>query len=65
VKHFSAFRRGVWSCLLIDVTAPTATSNKTRMHIRAVKPTQSSRAVTSIANPAVMDSVTLVRTHHA
>jgi hypothetical protein len=65
VKHFSAFRRAVWSSLLIDVTAPTATSNKTRMHIRAVKPAQSSGAVTSIANPAVMDSVTLVRTHHA
>lgn len=64
VKHFSAFRRGAYSCLVLDVTAPTATQSETRLHIRALKPAQTISTVTSISNPAVMDSVTLIRTHH-
>jgi hypothetical protein len=64
VKHFSAYRHAAWSALLVDVTAPTKSNKTTRMRIRAIRPTQSASAVTSIASPAVIDSVTLVRTHH-
>jgi hypothetical protein len=44
------------------VTPPTAKSKQTTMSVRALRPAQKSGAVTSISNPKVMDSVTLVRT---
>jgi hypothetical protein len=59
---FSAFRRAVYSCVVVDVTAPSAAGSPTSMLIRAVMPAQTSSAVTSIANPAVIDSVSLIRT---
>jgi 3',5'-cyclic AMP phosphodiesterase CpdA len=65
VTGYSANRRGVWSCLVIDVTAPTATDDQTKMVVRTLMPTQTTSAVTSISNPTVIDSVTLVRTSQA
>jgi hypothetical protein len=60
-QGFSAFRRAVYSCLVIDVTAPSGAGGQTSMLVRALMPAQTS-TVTSIASPAVMDSVSLVRT---
>jgi hypothetical protein len=58
---FSAFRRAHWHCLVIDVTAPRILGGDTRMHVRALDPAQTASGITDITNPAVMDSVTLVR----
>jgi hypothetical protein len=60
-KGFSAFRRAVYGCLVVDVKAPTATDHQTSMLIRAMMPAQTPDAVTSIAAPRVIDSVSLVR----
>jgi hypothetical protein len=62
---YSAHRRAVWSCLVVDVTAPAAAGGRTSMRIRAAAPAQTAGAVTSIARPAIMDTVTLVRTSRA
>jgi Purple acid Phosphatase, N-terminal domain/Calcineurin-like phosphoesterase len=64
-KEFSAYRRAVFSCLVVDVTPPAVTGGRTSLHLRALRPAQTSRAVTSISHPEVMDSVTLVRTSRA
>jgi Purple acid Phosphatase, N-terminal domain/Calcineurin-like phosphoesterase len=64
-KDYSAFRHAVWSCLVVDVTAPAGTGGQTSMYVQAMMPAQTSTAVTSIANPTLMDSVTLVRTSTA
>jgi 3',5'-cyclic AMP phosphodiesterase CpdA len=64
-KGFSAYRRAVFSCVVVDVTAPPAAGGRTSMLVRAMMPAQTASAVTSIASPAVMDSVTLVRTSQA
>jgi hypothetical protein len=61
-KHFSAYRRAAYCCLVVDVTAPSGAHNRTTLHVRALAPAQTPNAVTSIASPKVMDSVTLVRT---
>jgi hypothetical protein len=61
-KGFSACRRAVWHCLVVDVVAPTSTSSRTWLTVRAFLPTQTATAVTSITSPTVMDSVTLART---
>jgi hypothetical protein len=60
-EGFSAFRRAVYSCLVVDVTPPGPADAQARMHVRALMPAQTPSAVTSIAAPAVMDSVTLAR----
>ena len=60
-KGFSAFRQAAYSCLVVDVTAPSGAQHKTTMHIRALKPPQTAGAVTGIASPTVMDSVSIVR----
>jgi hypothetical protein len=64
-KGYSAYRRAVFSCLAVDVTAPATPGGQTLMQVRALMPAQSASAVTSIASPAVMDSVTLTRTSTA
>jgi hypothetical protein len=61
-KHYSAYRRAVYCCLVIDVTAPTGADGRTSLYVQAIAPAQTAGAVTSIVNPTVMDSVTLVRT---
>ena len=60
--EYSAHRRAVWSCLVVDVTAPQAAGHPTSMKVRALMPEQTSSAVTSVARRSVIDSVTLVRT---
>ncbi len=62
VRGYSAVRRAVFCCLAIDVSAPAAAGHQTTMTIRTLMPAQTASAVTSIADPAVIDSVTLVRT---
>jgi hypothetical protein len=57
---FSACRRAAYSVVVVDVTAPGG--SQTRMRVRAMMPAQTRQAVTSIADPAVFDSVSLVRT---
>ena len=64
-EGFSAFRRAVYSCLVVDVTPPGPADAQARMHVRALMPAQTLSAVTSIAAPAVMDSVTLARSRVA
>jgi Purple acid Phosphatase, N-terminal domain/Calcineurin-like phosphoesterase len=59
-RGFSAFRRAVYCCLSVNVTAATPTFPAS-MQIRALMPAQTLAAVTSIASPATMDSVTLIR----
>lgn len=59
-RGFSAFRRAAYSCLVVDVTAATSTVPAS-MQIRALSPAQTLAAVTSIASPVTMDSVTLIR----
>ena len=62
---FSAVRRGVFHCLVVDVTPPSASNNQTTMFVQAVMPGQSATAVTSITAPSTFDSVTLTRTSQA
>jgi hypothetical protein len=64
-EGYSAFRHAVFSCLAVDVSAPSAPGGQTSMLVRAMMPSQTSSAVTSIASPATMDSVTLVRASQA
>ena len=59
VQGFSAFRRAVYCCLSVDVTAATPAAPAS-MQVRALMPAQTLDAVTSIAAPATMDSVTLI-----
>jgi hypothetical protein len=61
-KGFSAVRRSVFSIVVVDVTAPTTAGGQTAMRIQTLMPAQSSSAVTSITNPAVIDSISLIRT---
>jgi hypothetical protein len=61
-KHYSAYRRAAYCSLVVDVTAPSGRHNRTTLQVRALAPAQTADAVTSIASPSVMDSVTLVRT---
>ncbi len=60
--HYSAFRRAVYSCVVVDVSAPSGPGQPTSLSVRTLMPTQSGSKVTSISQPATMDSVTLVRT---
>jgi hypothetical protein len=64
-NNYSAVRYAVWSCLVVDVTAPASTGDQTSMRVQAMMPAQTFSAVTSITNPTLMDSVTLVRTSRA
>jgi 3',5'-cyclic AMP phosphodiesterase CpdA len=59
-RGFSAFRRAAYCCLSVDVTAATP-AVPASMQIRALRPAQTLAAVTSIASPATMDTVTLIR----
>jgi hypothetical protein len=59
-RGFSAFRRAAYCCLSVDVTAATPAAPAS-MQIRALRPAQTLAAVTSIASPATMDTVTLIR----
>ncbi|HLH58663.1 MAG TPA: hypothetical protein VKV33_05860, partial [Streptosporangiaceae bacterium] len=61
VTGWSAYRRGQYCHLVVDVTAPTFWGGMTSMHIRAIDPAQSGSTITSITSEAVMDDVTLVR----
>jgi hypothetical protein len=59
---FSAVRRSVYSCVVVDVTAPTVAGGQTSMRIQSLMPKQVANAVTSIDAPTVIDSILLVRT---
>jgi hypothetical protein len=61
VTGWSAYRRAQWCHLVIDVSAPKIWGGLTSMHIRAIDPAQNGSGITSIADSAVMDDVTLVR----
>lgn len=61
---YSAYRHAAYHCLCVDVT-PATGGGQPSMLIRALEPAQTSSAVTSIANPTVMDSVTITRTGEA
>ena len=61
VTDYSAYRHANWSFIVLDVKAPRFPGGETSVLIRAIDPTQNSSGITSIASPAVMDSVTLVR----
>lgn len=58
---YSAYRQAAYHCLCVDVV-PAASGGSPSMLIRALKPAQTASAVTSITSPAVMDSVTIIRT---
>jgi len=62
VTNYSAYRHANWSFIVLDVTAPSFFGGETSIHVRAIDPTQTSGGITSTSSPAVMDSVTLVRT---
>jgi hypothetical protein len=64
-KGYSAVRRSVYCCVLVDVTAPTAAGGQTSMSIRALMPSQTRTAVRSIARAATIDSVTLTKASQA
>jgi hypothetical protein len=61
VTDYSAYRHANWSFIVLDVTAPRFPGDQTKILVRAIDPTQDSSGITTIASPAVMDSVTLVR----
>jgi len=56
VTEYSACRRAVWHCLVVDVTAPTATSPTTTMSVKALMPAQTSTGVTGVGYPVAFDS---------
>jgi hypothetical protein len=58
---WSAFRKGQYVHLVIDVLAPSLNGGQTSMYVRAIDPTQSGSTITSISPPNVIDSITLVR----
>lgn len=58
---FSACRRAVWSVLAVDVTPRAHPGGQAEMRVRALMPQQTAAAVTSIASPQVIDSVTIIR----
>jgi hypothetical protein len=62
VTDYSGYRHANWSFIVLDVKAPRFPGDQTSVLVRAIDPTQNSSGITSIAGPAVMDSVTLVRT---
>jgi hypothetical protein len=59
---YSAVRRAVFHCLVVDVTPPSATNDQTTMIVTAVMPAQIAKVITSITSTTTIDSVTLVRT---
>jgi hypothetical protein len=61
ITDYSAYRHANWSFIALDVTAPRFPGGETSILVRAIDPTQTSGGITSISNPVVMDSVTLVR----
>jgi hypothetical protein len=61
VANYSAYRHANWSFIVLDVKAPRFPGDETSILVRGIDPSQNSSGITSIASPAVMDSVTLVR----
>jgi hypothetical protein len=61
VTNYSAYRSASYCLVTVDVT-PAAKGKKTSMRIRALRPEQTARHITTIVGPTVIDSVTLVRT---
>jgi len=61
ITDYSAYRHANWSFIVLDVTAPKFPGGETSILVRAVDPTQTSAGISTIASPAIMDSVTLVR----
>lgn len=62
VTNFSAYREASYAVVVVDVTPPSHPGGQTSMHVRALRPAQRPRAVTSIRRPRLIDSVTLART---
>jgi hypothetical protein len=61
VTNYSAYRSASYCLVTVDVT-PAAKGKKTTMRVRALRPEQAPRQITTIVGPTVIDSVTLVRT---
>jgi hypothetical protein len=61
VTDYSGFRHANWSFIVLDVKAPLFPGGETSIVVRGIDPSQNASGITSIASPAVMDSVTLVR----
>jgi hypothetical protein len=61
VSSYSANRKGNWTALSVTVT-PAAAGGTTTMLIQALDPTQTGSGISSVANPAVIDTITLSRT---
>jgi hypothetical protein len=62
VTGYSAFRRAMYSTLVVDVVPPGPTG-KTTMTVRAVMPAQDGQIVTSITKLKAVDKVVLTRQH--
>ena len=62
VTDYSSYRHANWSFIVLDVAAPRYVGDQTSILVRAIDPTQNSGGITSTASPAVIYSVTLVRT---
>ena len=61
-RGYSAVRRAVFCCVVVDIEGPRAAGGPTSMHIRAVMPRQTRIAVASVTRAVTIDSVTLTRT---
>lgn len=61
VSSYSANRKANWSALSVTVT-PATEGGTTTMFIQALDPTQTSGGISSVAGPAVIDTITLSRT---
>jgi hypothetical protein len=61
VSSYSANRKGNWTALSVTVT-PASEGGTTTLLIEALDPTQTGGGITSVASPAVIDTITLSRT---
>jgi hypothetical protein len=64
VQNYSANRKANWSFISIDVQAPRFHGGETTMLVRAIDPSQNASGIDTTSNPAVIDSVKLVRHHY-
>jgi hypothetical protein len=58
---YSAVRKANWTFIVVDVKVPANAGGTTTMTIQAVDPTQSGSGISTIANPAIIDTVTISR----
>jgi hypothetical protein len=65
VTGYSAYRHANWSFITLDVKAPRFPGGETSVLVSAIDPTQTAAGITTTVNPAVVDSITLVRRSQA